>query len=274
MEHTNVLYYADVVEVTRYERRPEPRNHKRRGSRNADDVGGGIALQQLSFDGEVVERQEERKTVRSEDDARRAVLVFRRLAYTNIKGLGNPVLASFTYKENMVDFDTAREDWRAFAKRATTAFGSSFRYICVTEFQERGAIHYHALLWGIPQSVIASERYTRLVASLWGKGFTDLRQTDGSTKLATYLSKYTSKTFSDIRLSGRRAYTTSRDILRPVLDRGAVLAMYFQGDLQGVPDLSTGVVAYESEYDTLSLGRANYKKYLILGKHHANSNAQ
>jgi len=274
MDYVNVLHYADIAEVTKYERRPEPRNHVRRGARNAGDDRGDIALQQLSFDGKVVERQAKRQTVRSEDDARRAVLVFRRIAYANIKGLGNPVLASFTYSENMDDFETAREDWRTFAKRATLAFGSAFRYICVTEFQERGAIHYHALLWGIPSSVVVTERHTRLVASLWGKGFIDLRQTDGSTKLATYLSKYTSKTFSDIRLSGRRAYTTSRNIIRPVLDRGAVLSMYFSGELQGVPDLSTAVVAHESEYDTLSLGRVNYKKYLILGKHHANSNAQ
>lgn len=260
MSYARVLYYADVVEVTQYERHPAVRRTKRqRGENESDSVQSHI-----SFDGSDATASGKPPKIRTETDVKRAVLAFRRLCITNIARFGNPVWASFTYRDNMADVAKGRKDWNAFAKRAKAEFGDGFRYICVAEFQRRGALHFHAFLWGIPASVVEVERSTRLVARLWGQGFSDLVSTDGSHKMATYMSKYAGKHFADPRLNGHRCYIASKNIARPILDRGAVLGMYFNGDIEGLPDLSTGVVLHESEYETHYLGRANYKKYKLL----------
>jgi len=261
MSYAKVLYYADIVEVTSYERHPAVRRIRSTVAARPE-IGAGESL--LVSDRGNAEATSKPPKIRSEGDARRTVLAFRRLCITNLATFGNPVWASFTYGANMCDVDQSRKDWIAFARRATVQFGKGFRYIAVTEFQERGAVHFHAFLWGLPESVVAEDRSTRLVARLWGKGFCDLLITDGSPKMATYMSKYAGKTFMDARLAGRRCYITSRNISRPIVDKGAVLGMYFHGDLPGVPDLSTGVVLHESEYDTQYMGRAHYKKYKLL----------
>lgn len=72
------------------------------------------------------------------------------------------------------------------------------------------------LLFGVSHEYVKSERSTRYFASLWTHGFTDVIATDGSSKLATYLAKYMSKALADFRLIGKRGYSASHNILRPV----------------------------------------------------------
>jgi len=272
MAYTKVMWYADIAEVTTYEKHPLARTGTRAKRQNEVDINQSqLVLSGIPFQTSV--QQTKVRKERNESDVRRAVLAFRRLCVTNLARFGNPVWASFTYGSNQCDVGIARKDWQLFTERARKVFGKEFRYIAVTEFQQRGAVHFHAFLWGIEESLVATERSTRLVAGLWGKGFCDSLVTDGSAKMATYMSKYAGKNFADPRLNGRRVYFTSRNIARPIVDRGAVLGMYFHGDLPDIPDLSTGVVLHESEYDTHFMGRANYKKYKLL-KAYAQSNAQ
>jgi len=269
MDYTKVLYYADIVEVTSYERHPRP-TRKRIGRPSEDDAD----VHELVSSGSSTSITEKPTKIRTEKDARRSVLDFRRLCIANFAAFGNPVWSSFTYGANQCDVDIARADWLAFTQRSRRTFGPKFRYIAVTEFQQRGAVHYHAFLWGISEALVAAERTTRLVAGLWGKGYVDLINTDGSGKLATYMSKYAGKNFIDSRLAGRRAYISSRNVVRPIVDRGAVLGMYFHnGDLPSLPDLSTGVILHESDFMTSFMGRANYKKYKLL-QPYGQSNAQ
>lgn len=265
-----MTHYADIVEVVKYE--SNPLVYKRRRRRTPDEDEGGTTLALIPFDGEAASAPIKQAKVRDENTARRSVLAFRKLCIANLDRFGNPIWASFTYAENMDSLARARQDWAAFVKRAEYRFGPEFRFIAVTEFQKRGAVHYHAFLWGLPANTVEEERRSRVVATLWGHGFVDLVNTDGSPKMATYMSKYATKNFMDIRFAGRRLYSASKNIVRPVVDRGAILAMY-NGDVPGYPDLSTGVVVHESEYDTISMGRAIYKKYKLLKAYDADSNA-
>jgi len=253
-EYTKVIVSHQVLELFRYEKRP-------RGGRKARKSAhvGDSSVSHLSNDRQNPAQPEKSPKVRTEANARSARISFRRLVQANLARPGNPVLASFTYRENQGDIGRGRKDWNAFAKRAASRFGESFAYIVVPEYQKRGALHFHALLWGVPPGDVAGERHARLVATLWGKGFCDLTPTDGSPRLATYLSKYMTKTFLSPAFAGKKAYIASRNVLRPIVDRDTLLQPYFYGK-HGV-ELSTAVVERFAEYVVPYLGRATYKKY-------------
>jgi len=258
-EYSKIVSYGRQTDIRRYTRRPLGGRKK--------SVPNGDESTLLVDDGKNEQGLGERTKNRSQTNARSAAHSFRLLVGANLVGRTNPVLITLTYAKNYQNLDGAREHFKAFAKRAGAIFGEGFRYICVVEFQERGAIHFHTLCWGVPPKVIRRERRTRLVASLWGQGFADIKRTDGNIKLAGYMAKYFIETFLDARLFGRRAYTCSRNAYRPIIVKDAILAPHFMG--MALPDLSTAHLAQEAEYDTVWLGRCQFKRYLTLEKAYA-----
>lgn len=87
---------------------------------------------------------------------------------------------------------------------------------CGCRVSATGSNHFHVLIWGLSDEIIASERATRNLQRLWLRGFVDIVATDGHPKIATYLSKYLFKTVFDTRLGGQKAYSASRNIMRPL----------------------------------------------------------
>jgi len=262
MGYNKVIKYANFVEVYQYEEDIRP---VRRKSRKSKDTS---RLNVLADDREDSVLRSEQITPKRPDNARHASLGFRRLVSANLEKSDYPVLASFTYAENVTEIERGRKDFSTFGRNARHRFGDNFKWICVPEFQKRGAIHFHALLWGLPFGVVAEERHTRLVAGLWKKGFVDLVQTDGNEKLSGYLSKYMSKTFLDVRLKGKKAYSTSHNVKRPVIEKNAIMLPYYVNSQFGIelpeyPELSTAQLLREKTYDTKMLGKGTYRKYLI-----------
>jgi len=155
-------------------------------------------------------------TKRAVFSLRRARRNFIRIARSNLTGTDKPAFLTLTFAAN-VDLDTAAPLFNVFAKKLSYHF-PGIRYLAVPEFQKRGAVHYHCLVWGIPQKTILYERYSREIAGIWNHGFIDVLQTDGSQKLAAYMAKYLLKAMQDSRLVGRRVYNASRNILRPIFN--------------------------------------------------------
>lgn len=265
MGYAKVISYSDIVEIYTYEKNPRPTGRKKRA------VQSGVDIKDIPSSGEDVSYEIQPPKVRSKESARRAVLAFKRLVRANLDGYSYPVLASLTYAENMGDLGQARKDFNAFAKRLKSTFGQSLRYIAVAEFQRRGAVHFHTLLWGIPQGAVRTERHTRLVAGLWGRGFTDIAETDGSPKLAGYLAKYLSKTFADTRLLNKKAYITSQNIQRPIIDKNTLLSPYFY-DIHKSTKLSTARLLHDKEFMTLWLGKGRCRIYKLIKSPHESSN--
>jgi len=256
--YRKIYSYGAYLEVFSYEKRPIAT--RRNLTRSREDArldsskarGGVLRLVDGKKDhGKGIQPQK----VRLWKNNRRAIMAFRRLVVANLGELENPVLASFTFRENMGEWTRARAVFKAFARRASLQFGDVFKFISVVEFQKRGAIHFHALLWGLPSGAVGRERHTRLVASLWEAGFVDLVETDGSVKLALYLAKYFRKGLMDPRLFGKKLYTTSRNITKPKIDKDALLSDY--------PEISTATVLQKKEYSTQWLGMVDYKQYEI-----------
>lgn len=250
MGYNKLIAYGNKVEIYEYEKNlPERlgKNEIRNESRVRDE---GMASGRND-----AMRREERRGKRL-DNARRATMAFRRLVASNLGKPPNPILITLTYAENIEDIKRGYKDFRSFIQRLRDKFGPSFRYIAVPEFQRRGAIHYHALFWGLPPDIYERERETRLVASLWAVGFVFIKQTDGDDRLSTYLSKYMSKAFLDERLSNQKAYTSSRNCLRPKIQSG------FSPSWPVIEDwVGDNFPCKEKQFMTKWLGKGRFRLY-------------
>ena len=132
-------------------------------------------------------------------------------------------------------------------------------YIAVPEFQTRGAVHFHALFWGLPSCLFDTERATRLVAGLWGHGFVYMKMTDGNERLSSYLAKYMAKSFIDHRLMNQKAYVCSRNLKRPQIQGGI---SNFGMDVL-LEEFGATTPETDKSYDTHWLGTARHRIYKI-----------
>ena len=115
-----------------------------------------------------------------------------------------PKLLTLTFKENLQDIKTANRHFSNFIKRFTRKVGYPIRYLAVHEFQKRGALHYHVILFNVP--VIEHKQ----IAKVWGHGIIDIEVVKDNT-LHTYMTKYISKSFSDPKCKHSRRYFYSLD---------------------------------------------------------------
>ncbi|MHB1316471.1 MAG: rolling circle replication-associated protein [Minisyncoccota bacterium] len=218
------------------------------------------------------------------DNIIRARRNFFRLVQANLKSAEKPVFITLTtIKEKSLV--SAYKYLTQFITRLRKIYGSEFRYIAVPEYQKRGAVHFHCLVWGLPVSDVFDEipwivrkrqtqkiltyfltfcheyklesttaRGTRYIQHQWMRGFLDCLPTDGSPKLATYMAKYMSKAMSDRRLYQSKSYVCGRNSLRP-LSKGFTP---FDGDLELF--IGNAVQVRMSEYHTY-LGQCKYTVY-------------
>jgi hypothetical protein len=180
------------------------------------------------------------------------------LVRANLSGTECPVFFTFTMA-SIVRIELGYRLFTEFIIRLRRKYGQCPRYIAVPEFQKRGAVHFHVLFWGLPENIVHYERMYRSIQHCWSWGFVDCINTDGSPKLASYVAKYMSKAVFDDRLSGKKAYSCSRNVLRPVFLPYAS-ALDCSVELFGV-DLSTVVACKRRDFDTKWLGRGRYIKY-------------
>lgn len=254
MGYNKFISYGNIIETYSYGRdlqipRGTQRVHTRRVVRKSVDDDGKAPLSPSEFEG------------KRKDNAVRAQLAFRRLVMANLSGSEHPLLVTCTYRDNQTDIRVGYRDFGAFIQALRYRFGPQFRYIAVPEFQARGAVHFHALFWGLPARLFDTERDTRLLAGLWKQGFLYLKQTDGNERLSGYLSKYMAKSFVDQRLMNQKAYVCSRNLKRPVIHGGltnfamSVMLEDFQID-PNAPEI-------DKSYDTHWLGTARHRIYKL-----------
>lgn len=162
----------------------------------------------------------------------------------------NPQLNKFltlTFAENQTDIKQARYEFEKFIKRLQTyskkKFGKSYqiKYICVIEFQERGAVHFH-LLCNLPY--IAAEQ----LAEIWGNGFIKIERIDEIDNVGAYITKYMTKDNIDERLKGKKCYTMSKGLNTPTVytnekEINKIMESILEKDI-----IRTITREYESEY--------------------------
>lgn len=121
-----------------------------------------------------------------------------------------PVFLTLTFKENIKDLKKANKEFTNFIKRINRYLGFKMRYIAVPEFQERGAVHYHTLIFNLP--FISGKK---IETELWKQGATNIRLVRKGYGIFGYITKYLTKTFSDPRYKGKKRYFGSLEN-RPV----------------------------------------------------------
>ena len=136
--------------------------------------------------------------------ASRARTLVRRIANAN------PQLNKFltlTFAKNVTNIKYSRYEFDKFLKRLKTRF-KNFQYICVIEFQERGAIHFH-LLCNLPYVDIDE------LAEIWKHGYVKINRIDNVDNVGAYITKYMTKDGIDSRLIGKKCYTMSKGLKQP-----------------------------------------------------------
>lgn len=176
---------------------------------------------------------------------------------------------TLTFEENLQDISEANKifnSFRTYIKRLK----KDLIYICVPEFQKRGAIHYH-LLTNIEYNDLnlLSEKEVKLWSKKsnswqigkniigWNKGFTLVKDMK-DINVVGYLSKYMTKDI-DNRLWGKRRYLCSQNIIKPKI---SYLNVTNLDDFSKLVNLTSDLkLIYSSSYNNFYNEKVNFLEY-------------
>ncbi len=207
---TTIRLYGKVVEVTEYEK-TSAKAVRIHAPRARGDVIG----------------------CRRVDSLRRTKQICVRKLSTAIEELGSPLLLTLTFDGDASDAYSSSKALALFFRRLRLKYPRAHALV-VPEVSPKGRIHFHGLLFGLPQSLgdvrkggrtiyVGSERGDRELAAIWKAGYLDCRQTDGSPKLAYYLTKYILKHNDNnfnVLLNGLRMVRTTMGFPSELVLRG------------------------------------------------------
>lgn len=127
----------------------------------------------------------------------------------------NLFFITYTFAENVQDFEIANYEFTKYIQRLNYfLYGKSkskLRYLTVPERQNRGAIHYHTIHFGLPY---ISQIYDT-INSLWGAGFSWVKEVNNLPHLINYVCKYITK--KPVEEKGQKSFFCSKGLLRPVI---------------------------------------------------------
>ena len=198
-----------------------------------------------------------------ERSLKRAKANLRRLINANVGQYGKEFTAKFltlTFKDNVKDLDKANYEFEKFIKRLNYhCFGTkkaNLKYTCVVEFQKRGAIHYHVIIYNMPY-IKAND-----IGNVWGNGFIKINKIDDVDNVGAYVSEYLGqaekgqgKNIEDDRLQGKKSYFSSRGLYNPIeiTDKKIVE--------QVATALLNEKLTYSATFENEHLGNITYKQY-------------
>ena len=200
--------YGEIVEITKIEKEPHPRKVRVYSARRRSDVFG----------------------LRRPDNIRRTRQICVRRVFSALEEYGCPLLVTLTFAGDASDASYANDSLRAFQVRLRTKYPLA-QSLFIPELSPRGRIHFHGLLFNVPLSLgdtrqgkrcisHGDERKTRTLAKLWGEGFVDATKTNGSGRLAYYISKYITKGGQQILSNAMRMLRISHGFPKEIVVRG------------------------------------------------------
>lgn len=198
-----------------------------------------------NFPEEIIQSAIEDRDYRAEY-MRRAKRVIERLAYCNFNNEYTSLM-TLTYKANVKDLEQAYADLDLFMKRLKYILnkykypykGFKLKYICKPEFQERGAVHFHLItnLKSFPfaRKVVREWKKKKTLPEYWDedynlqdiwmqihkskrKGSADFQPVawEGMPHVVSYITGYMTKDFDDERFAGKKSYSTTRNLIKPI----------------------------------------------------------
>lgn len=227
-----VIIAGNVIEVYEYEKsvqfgyKDTIKNSKGRGSiASVDDK----------------EKNREKVLSRARKDLRRII-------NCNIQKYSK--FLTLTFKDNVQDLDYANYEFKKFILRLNYHYGIKVKYTAVIEFQKRGAIHYHCILYNLVQKINVQE-----LQEIWKHGFIKINSIDNVDNVGAYVCKYMTKTDDD-RLLGRKMYFNSRGLNKPQeIKEPDLIAQLQKSLLDQAPKYEN---TFKNDYNSI-----NYRQYII-----------
>ena len=144
-----------------------------------------------------------------------------------------PIFITFTFKLDIRSVDEANKLYTDFMQRLnyfmTKNKKHTLHYLAVVEFQDEnreGVIHYHTLFFNM--------RYINQVydeiKKVWKHGNTNVKSIKRVKNIALYMVKYMTKNMKEGRLTGKKKYFISKNLLKPkeIKDEKTVLSLVEQ----------------------------------------------
>jgi len=157
---------------------------------------------------------------------------------------------TLTYGENEQDIKKAYYEWKCFKQRLEDKYKQKFKYVGVIEFQNRGAIHFHVILFNAPYIPFWE------IEKIWGLGRCDYKECFDIDNLGAYLTYYLTKDLcpEDDRLRGQKIYFTSKGLQRAeeITDKKQI---------QAILQAQTKKPVYETEFYNDIRGYVKYQQF-------------
>ena len=146
----------------------------------------------------------------------RSKLQCQRLAKCNSKDW--ETFITLTFAENITDISIANREFNKFISKIRRIY-PELKYLCVPEFQKRGAVHYHVLtninIHNEKLIFRQEDNYKFFHIKYWLNGFTKVDNIKGNIKkIIGYISKYMTKDIDD-KLYSKHRYLYSQNLDKP-----------------------------------------------------------
>ncbi len=186
-----------------------------------------------------------------ERTANKGSFLIRRLLHSNFKTFDKFISLTF-HNDNNFDISSleACEKYKVeFLAKLKRSFKKDLKYIVVSEYQKRGAVHYH-IVCDLP--FVEKEK----IQELFPYGFLDIRAIDNIDKKTFYLTKYITKNRKDPRFVGKKAYFTSTNLVRSKPMYGYEAKVIFN-KVKDIPPIRVG------QFETVRNGLAKFIEILL-----------
>lgn len=206
--------------------------------------------------GRKVDYKSDNYTEHRKQALQRAGRDLRRLINCNVNAYGKQFTSKFltlTFDKNVQDLEYANKEFMLFIKRLNYQLfktkKANVKYSVVIEFQKRGSIHYHVIIYNIP-----FVRFDKFV-EWWGHGDITINKIKDVDNVGAYVTKYMTKDSTDERLQGKKSYFSARGLIKPTeeTDKKKVEALS-----DALPDENMN---YSTNFDHEHLGNISYKQY-------------
>lgn len=146
----------------------------------------------------------------------RSKLQCQRLAKANSSDWS--LFITLTFEDNITNINEANKRFRYFIDKVQRV-KKDFKYLCIPEFQKRGAVHYHMLCnidINDKSLIYVQEDNCKFYhIKYWNDGFSSIEiMKNDIKKVVGYISKYMTKDIDD-RLFNHKRYFYSRNLIKP-----------------------------------------------------------
>ena len=125
---------------------------------------------------------------------------------------------TLTYKENIQSYEQANKDFKKFVR------GLDLKYLNVTEHQDRGAIHFHMIIFDYKDDILK-------ILNRWQNGFKYQKKIKNkyAYSISRYFTKYLTKE-NQLVFNNKRVFSTSKNLNQSMMIDDYVIEHYRKKD--------------------------------------------